>query len=117
MNNQLYQQEDIQKLAEEKKKQIAKFHYGKKEQVELASFWNQANRWLQLEIEANIEKNKYNNQVLNEYFNFDGTLNETYLEKRLDGILEFLMDNFIKWEQQYKNKYWDRRDEIKQLKQ
>lgn len=96
--------EEIKKMMEEKLKQITRFHYGKKEQVELASMWNQANRLVQLEIEIGKDKR---------YFNDDGTLNKFYLEERLNSVMDFLMRHFIAKEQSYRPDYFAIRDEIK----
>ncbi|GIW67852.1 MAG: hypothetical protein KatS3mg096_720 [Candidatus Parcubacteria bacterium] len=84
--------------------QIKRLHYSKKEQVELMSIYNQAHRYVQLEIE--LRQNK-------KYFNEDGTLNFIYLKQRFDEIFRFLLRDFVVREKFYKNSYFEEKNKIK----
>lgn len=111
--NQLLKQEigkltsEIEQLKSKFNQQMLRMHYQKKEQIELTSIWNQANRYVQLEVEIGKNQN---------YFNNDGTLNKVYLEQRLNEIIDFLMLHYISKEQSYRGEYFQIKSELKDEK-
>lgn len=95
---------DVEQLKNKFNQQMLRMHYQKKEQIELTSIWNQANRYAQLEIEIGKNMN---------YFNNDGTLNKFYLEERLNEIIDFLMIHYIGKEKSYRGEYFQKKSELK----